>query len=148
MANMVPFNRRSRGVTPVGFDNFRNMLDDFFTDSWTPQRNLLKDSFKIDVQETEEGYLIEADMPGIDRKDIDLEFGQDNLRISVNREDIKEEDTKNYIHKERRYSSMTRNIYLGDIKQEAIDAKLENGVLIVNVPKVHKSSKIKKINIK
>jgi HSP20 family protein len=52
-------------------------------------------------------------------------------------ENIEEKD-KNYIHKERRYSSMSRNIFLADSAAEGIKAKLDDGVLIIRVPKKEK----------
>jgi len=44
------------------------MLDDFFNDGFMPSRNLLKDTFKIDIQEKDKEYLVEAELPGIKKR--------------------------------------------------------------------------------
>ena len=77
-------------------------------------------------------------MPSVDKKDINLQFNDGKLIISIIRDETNEIQEKNYIHKERRYNSMSRSIYLEDSKPDAIKAKLENGVLKIIVPKEEK----------
>ena len=57
------------------------------------------------------------------------------------------EEKKNYIHRERRMSSMQRSIYLADAAEDSITAKLEEGMLKINVPKAVKTEKTRKITI-
>jgi HSP20 family protein len=123
------------------------MLDDFFTENWLPSRNLLKDSFKIDVEENEQVFLIHAEVPGISKDEISLDINDGRLTISVNRIEDVNEEKKNYIHRERRTTSMSRSVYLADSAIEDIGAKLENGVLTVTVPKKVKQSNSRKIDI-
>lgn len=148
MANMIPFNRSNRRMIPNDINSFSNMLDDFFSDIYSPAWDFSKDTFKIDVQDSDQEYVIEADMPGISKDEINLEIKDNSLCIIVKREEKTEEKDKNYLHKERRYASMTRSVYLKDIEADKVDAKLENGVLTVVVPKMEKSESIKKIDIK
>ena len=64
MAGLVPFNRRRNSLLdPVGA--FNNMLDDFFSENWMSGRNLMRDTFKLDVKETETDYVIEAELPAL-----------------------------------------------------------------------------------
>ena len=93
MTGLVPFNRRNTSLARAGtdFENFYNMLDDFFTDGLAPNRNLLRDTFKIDIRENETDYIIEAEMPGVKKEEIDLSVEDENLCISVQRT---EEETK------------------------------------------------------
>ena len=151
MTGLVPFNRSSSNLartgTGIGFENFYNMLDDFFGDGLMPSRNLLKDSFKIDIREAEKEYLIEAELPGIKKDEIDLGIEDDNLCITVNRSEEVSNDGKNYIHRERRVSSMSRCIRLANASLGEIKAKLEEGVLTVTIPKVEKTSTSRKIDI-
>mgnify|MGYP000895438156 FL=1 len=77
-------------------------------------------------------------MPGIDKKDINVELNDGKLMISITRDENSESKKKNFIHRERRYSSMSRSIYLEDAKPDGIKAKLENGLLKVVVPKEEK----------
>ncbi|NCB41154.1 MAG: Hsp20/alpha crystallin family protein [Clostridia bacterium] len=135
MTGLIPFNRKRSDLMNVGFGDFQNMLDDFFADAWPARRSLTADTFKIDVQDNENEYMIEAEMPGIQKSDIKLSLDDGKLNISVIKEESKEEEDKNYIHRERRSCSMSRNIFLADSDAEGIKAKLEDGILRVSVPK-------------
>jgi len=147
MAGLVPFNRNILSFRPAGFEEFYNMLDDFFSDTRSPRRSLSNDTFKVDVQENEKEYCIEAELPGIKKEEINLELNEGKLTISVNREESSEKETTNYIHRERRYSSMQRAIYLQDANCDSIKAKLEEGILNITVPKQAKIENIMKIEI-
>ncbi len=150
MAGLVPYNRRNRGLVDRGFGDFGdfyNMLDDFFNDSWPSKRYFARDTFKIDVQENDNQYLIEAELPGVDRDEVNIEMNEGRLNISIKREENINDENKNYVHKERRFSSMSRSLYLDDAKSEGIKAKIENGVLSINVPKENKPNKSVKIDI-
>lgn len=149
MAGLIPFNRRNRGLarTDTGFEDFYNILDSFFSDSWLSDRNLLRDTFKIDIQETDSEYRIEAELPGIKKEEIDLAAEDDTLLISVNREEEVNKDNENYIHRERRSSSMSRRVRLANAKLDETKAKLEEGILTVTVPKDEKASSSLKIDI-
>ncbi|NLW89481.1 MAG: Hsp20/alpha crystallin family protein [Clostridiaceae bacterium] len=135
MAGLVPFNRKNTGAMSTGFDDFQNMLDDFFTDGWPIRRSLAADTFKVDVEDRGNEYSVEAELPGVEKKDITIQMEEKRLTISVKKSDEVEEKKKNYIHKERRYCSMSRNIFLADASSEGIKAKLTDGVLSVTVPK-------------
>ena len=144
MAGLVPFNRRDRGLTRTGLGDFYGMLDDFFSDDFMmPRRSLARDNFKLDVQDKEKEYLIEAELPGVKKEEITLEMHDGQLIIGIKREEKVDEENKNYIHKERRYCSMSRSVYLADADSENIKAKLDGGVLEITVPKLEKSVKEK-----
>jgi HSP20 family protein len=143
MAGLVPFNR----FRPAGFEDFYNMLDDFFNDTRPIRRSLSRDTFKIDVQDNEKEYIIEAELPGVAKDEISLQFNEGKLSIAINKEENIEEEKKNYIHKERRVSSMQRSLYLADAQADEISAKLEEGVLTLTVPKQNKRDSSVKISI-
>ena len=139
MAGLVPFNKKNKEIsTNTGFEDFYNVLDDFFSNDWPFRRTLTHDTFKVDVEDNGNEYLIEAEVPGIDKKDINVELNDGKLMISITRDENSEPKKKNFIHRERRYSSMSRSIYLEDAKPDGIKAKLENGLLKVVVPKEEK----------
>ncbi len=138
MAGLVPFNRRRPDVLSTGFDSFQNMLDDFFAEGWPFRRSLVADTFKIDVQDNKTEYLIEAELPGIQKENIGISLNEGRLSITVSQDEAVEEKDKNYIHRERRYTSMSRSIMLSDADASGIKAKLDNGVLSINV---HKKTK-------
>ena len=91
--------------------------------------------------------MVEAELPGIKREEIYVDFIEGQLIISVKKEDKIDEEKKNYIHKERRSSSMRRSLYLDDAKAEGIKAKLDNGILYITVPKEEKAEPTHKIPI-
>lgn len=150
MAGLIPFNRRNNELirSDAGFNDFYNMLDDFFSDSLMPSRNLLKDTFKLDIIEKEKEFLVEAEMPGIKKDEIDLNIDADTLCITVNRSEETDDEGKNFIHRERRFSSMSRRIRLADTKLDEIKAKLDDGVLTITIPKDIKANTTRKIDIK
>lgn len=142
MAGLVPFNRSSNKPVGRGFGDFYGMLDDFFSDEFfLPQRSLARDTFKLDVQDKEKEYLIEAELPGVKKEEISLEIHDGQLNIGIQREERVDEEKKNYIHRERRYSSMNRSVYLADADSSMIKAKLDDGVLTITVPKLEKPEK-------
>lgn len=147
MASLIPFNRKNTLRTTDGFQDFYNMLDDFFTSPLSTSRSLMNDSFKLDIKDKEDKYVVEADLPGVKKEEIELNLNEGRLSISIHREEREDKEEKDYIHKERRYSSMSRSVYLGDIKEDEITAKLEDGVLCVDIPKGKEKEKTKKIPI-
>lgn len=137
MTRLAPFNRRNN-LTQVGSDlgDWKHMIDSFFIHPFlSSERSLMEDTFKIDIEETEKEYLIEAEMPGIAKDEIDLSMDGDHLMITVNREEEADNSQKNYIHRERRVSSMCRSVRLTDVIIEDIKAKVDNGILHITVPK-------------
>lgn len=149
MAGLIPFNRRSNELirANTGFDDFYNMLDDFFSDGALPSRNLLRDTFKLDIVEKDNEFLVEAEVPGIKKEEIDLNIDADTLCITVNHAEEKNDEGKNYIHRERRVSTMSRRIRLADTKLDEITAKLDDGVLTITIPKDIKANQTRKIDI-
>jgi HSP20 family protein len=147
MAGLIPFNRKRNDVLSTGFDDFQNMLDDFFSEGFPMRRSLAGDTFKIDVQDQESEYIIEAEIPGVQKNELNVSLEEGKLKITVNKEERTEENNKNYIHRERRFSSMQRNILLTDADPDNIKAKLENGVLIIHVPKKQRIDKSMKVEI-
>lgn len=138
MSDLVPFNRKRSDLFSPSFEDFYNMIDDFFTEGWPFRRSLAGDTFKVDVLDKEKEYIVEAELPGVHRDEINLSFDEGRLSISITKEEDNQEESKNYIHRERRYSSMSRKIFLADADSEGIKAKLEDGVLTLTIPKKEK----------
>ena len=148
MTRLIPLNIGNNSLARVtGFDDFHNMLDGFFYDGRRFGHSMVRDTFKIDIEESDTEYHIEAELPGVSKESINLEIQGDNLCISVNHEEEAENSGKNYIHRERRASSMKRGIRLANSKLDEIKAKLESGVLTINVPKDVSGDVSRKIDI-
>lgn len=149
MFRLTPYNNRQivKGDGRQAND-FYNMIDSFFDESFWPTRNLQRDTFKIDVKDQEGKYLIEADLPGVEKDEVKLEFSKGILSISVEKKEEKSTEEANYIHRERRCSSMMRSMQLKDIDESTIEAKLENGVLTIKAEKLKEEKSQKYIEIK
>ena len=147
MAGLIPFNRKQNDLMNIGFDDFSNMLDDFFTGSWPIQRSLAGDTFKIDIQDNDKEYTIEAELPGVKKEDVEITLNDGRLNLSVKKEEVSENKSKKYIHRERKYAQMSRSILLADADDEGIKAKLEEGVLTIQVPKKQHEDTSKRIMI-
>jgi HSP20 family protein len=147
MAGLIHFNRRNLLNLPSSLSAFHSVLDDFFADNLLTGRNLMKDTFKIDVDEANQEFKILAELPGIKKEEISLEMDEGKLTIAVRKEENSEDESKNYIHRERRVSSMARSIYLSDADSDSIKAKLEDGILTITVGKQIKKDKTVNIEI-
>lgn len=114
-------------------DDFFNNFGRSFFNSWN---NEMK-SLKSDIKETKKEYIVKIDMPGVDKKDIALNFKDDILTVDARRDAFnKESDPKgNIITSERDYGTYRRSYRLPKVDSNGISAKYENGVLTVTLPK-------------
>ena len=146
MAGLIPFNRKRNEIMDIGFNDFSNMLDDFFTGNWQ-QRSLSGDTFKIDIQDSDNEYVVEAELPGVKKEDIEITLNEGRLNLSVKKEEVTENKNRRYIHRERKFSQMSRSILLADANQDNIQAKLNDGVLTIVIPKEERINHSKRIMI-
>jgi HSP20 family protein len=129
-----------------------SIFDDLFNELYSLPTSFLSKSGmdlspRIDISETDNEYKIEAELPGINQKEIDVKIDNNILTIKGKKEDIKEEKEKNYHLRERYYGAFQRSISLpNNIEPEKIKASFENGVLNISVPKNDKRTP-KKIEI-
>ena len=145
-ADTVHFINRKEMLMMTGLIPF-DAIDDFFGGRRMQDRNPGREIFKLDVKDADTGYTIEADLPGVLKKEVNLNADDKTLSISVNREESADEANGRYLHKERRFSSMSRSVRLPDANFGEVKAKLLNGVLVVNVPKKDKASDSRRIEI-
>lgn len=124
----------------------RFYLDDIFDDFMPSRRN---DNMKCDIYEKDGNYHIEMDIPGFKKEDISIEVDDGYLTIEAekNIENNEENEDRNYIRRERSYNSYKRSFYLGDLDQDSIEAKFNDGMLNITVPKKELTSNKKKIDI-
>lgn len=104
----------------------------------------------IDVEETDKNILVKADLPGLDKKDITISLEDNILSIKGEKKEEKIEKSKTYLRSERFCGSFVRDIPIhAEIDTEKIDAKYNDGVLELNLPKKDvKQLKAKSIEIK
>ncbi len=96
----------------------------------------------VDVIEQQDQYVLKADLPGIDRKDIEITFEEGALTLKGERSESVESDQDGYQRIERSYGRFQRTFRMPEnIDADAITAKSEQGVLEVRVPKQEKAQK-------
>jgi len=103
---------------------------------------------KTDIEDLSDKYLINVDMPGVNKENIKVSSKNGYLNISYKQEENKDESNKHYVRKERYYGEANRSFYLGDVDVGKIDATLNNGVLNIVVPKIAKKDDSFNIAIK
>ena len=124
-----------------------NLFDDFggFPFSSLTHYNNANTMMKTDVKETNNGYELTIDMPGIKKDDITAELKDGYITVSVksNYSNDDKDDEGRYIRRERHYGSCSRSFYVGDtVTQDEIKASFSNGILKLTIPKKedHKQS--------
>lgn len=91
---------------------------------------------KVDLSETDRGFEVVAEIPGIDPKDVSVELKDDVLTISGEKREEKEEKKKDYHLSERRFGSFKRSFRLpSDVDFAKAEAAFDKGVLHVTLPK-------------
>ena len=104
-------------------------------------------AFKMNVEDAGNGYLVTAELPGVTRDQIDVELNEGNLTITIDKKESEEQEGKNYLLKETSSWTASRSIYLKDASIAGLSAKLADGVLTINVPKVEEKANVTKIAI-
>lgn len=146
MTNLV--RRNGFGLQNRGFEDFYNMMDSFFNEEF-PSKRTNMESFKVDIIENDNEYTVEAELPGFEKEDISIEFDEGRLTLKAEKsESIDESDkSKNYIHRERKMSKVSRRMYFKDVDEENIKASLDKGVLNIQIPKKADLQRVKNIQI-
>ena len=117
---------------------FERMVDDnFFFDY---DNNDLRPS--VEINESNDAFMISADLPGIAKSDIKVKVEGNNLILSGNRYIDKSEKNEKFHYNERRFGTFSRSFKLPKtVKEEKITAKLDNGVLSIVIPKAEDAIK-------
>jgi HSP20 family protein len=128
-------NKPTNSIFDRTLDNFLN--NDFGLLSTNHAQNIPA----VNIQENETEYRIELAVPYLKKEDIKVRFNNGLLSISAEQKQEVEDKKDNYTHREFSYQNFKRNFKLPEIiNEEAIDAKYEEGVLKVIIPKEKKLS--------
>ena len=135
--------------------NLENMFDSFFgggglAPAGSGERQLGNFTPRLNVEENEKEYLISAELPGMDEKDIDLSIDNNMLTVKGEKKEEKEEKQKDYHLVERHFGSFSRSFELPEgIDVEKVEAHFKKGVLKISLPKTPQAQKeVKKITVK
>ena len=138
---MMPV-RRTQGWLP-------GILDDFFGNEWVDKTSSTAPA--VNVIETDKEYKVEIAAPGLTRDDFKIDINEDNeltvsmeKKVEKNEEPEKEGKKHTYLRREFSYSSFRQRMILPDnVNVDNIDAKMENGVLTIDIPKKTEEEKRK-----
>lgn len=138
---MFELTRRNNNHNVNSYNPFRDMEEferKFFGypfDSFFGTSDLAE--FKTDLIDEGDSYLLEADLPGFDKKDIKLDIQDDILTVKAERHSKTEEKDSHHkvIRRERSYGCYSRQFDVSGIKTDEIKAKYDNGVLKLTLPK-------------
>ncbi len=137
----------TRDYRPVSFNSF---LDRFFNDTFDPSLSGgSRFTPQVDILEQDKSFEIQLALPGMNKDDFSIEMNEGMLTVSGERKFENEKKEKNYRTVETHYGSFSRSFHLPkDIKAEKIEAKYDNGILHVTVPKDEKKALKRLISIK
>ena len=100
---------------------------------------------RTNIEELENEYLVTVEVPGVSKKDINIDYEDNYLTISVEKKE--EISDKKYLRKEITEASYQRSFYLENVNEDKIKAKLEDGILTIKIEKIKQEVKNKKIRI-
>lgn len=128
---------------------YRNNLDLFnvFDNFWS-NGEMPVNTFKTDIREEADKYVLEAEMPGFSKDDVKIDIEDNYLTLSAERKVEKEESKSGYIRRERSYGSFKRSFNIEDVDADNIAAKYDSGVLVLDLPKKgEKAPKTRRLEI-
>ncbi len=145
MKSILTYNPNTGSLVDWGFDTFLDSFNRVFDDpifTWNGKFP------SVDVREEEGKYILEADLPGLTEKDIDVRVDGNLLTISSAKKEEKDDKKDGYLIRERKSYSFSRSFTLpDDVAKDKIEAQFKNGMLSLSMEK-NPESKPKSIEIK
>ncbi|MGI6364212.1 MAG: Hsp20/alpha crystallin family protein [Bacillota bacterium] len=123
MFNLVPYNRR--------FPRF--LFRDFFNDDFFGLTTV-----KADVYQDGDNLVIEAELPGFSKDEVKVQVSENQLTISAQRDETKEEKSENYFRRERSVNQACRTFIIEDLDPDKIHADFKDGLLKLTIEKPKK----------
>ncbi len=119
-----------------GLDDLFNQMQRFAEEVQERGMNLTEKGIPVDIQEDDETVTVTADMPGVEKEDINLKADESGISITAEHEASLEEENEKYVRKERQRRTYQRTVsWPTDIDPESVTANYENGVLTITADK-------------
>lgn len=132
--------KHNRPDADVFGKRFSDILDEFFTDAVSTRQNRFIPS--IDVSETDKQFLVEVQLPGMKKEDINVNLENGVLTVSGERNIRNEQNEKKFHRVETHYGSFSRSFQLPEgIKPDSVKAAYNDGILSITVDKSEKENK-------
>jgi HSP20 family protein len=161
-SNLIPWKSKEKSLAPrsAAADPFRQLqheMDRLFEEfrgfglaqmaeneggfGWAPAVNMTEDEKEIRVT---------AELPGMDEKDIEVDFSHNTLTIRGEKKEEEKEENQNFYRMERRYGSFQRQIDVPrEVEADKVEAEFKKGVLTVHLPKTKEArTNARKIQVK
>ena len=148
MFDLMPFGTRNNSIL--------NELNEFEKAFFAP--SYIRSSFKIDIIDKKDSYVLEAELPGFEKENISVNVDGEYLTISATQTTNADNASNNsnsdkndatYVRKERSYGAYERSFHVPNIDSNEVEAEYKNGMLKVTIPKIKKEDKTPKtISIK
>lgn len=147
LAATTGFNLRNKKsgqvITMAQEDPFREMMDTFnraFRDMYATGQDLAGvggfGTVPVDIEETADGYIVTADLPGVEKDQISLRIEDDTLHLSATHDREVAEEGKDYVRRERSSRQVQRSVRLpGPVDPDSAEASYDEGVLTVRIEK-------------
>lgn len=149
LTDLVPWGRRDRSLAPQTsttpgtwggefspflrlHEEMNRLFDDAFRDFGMTGRRMAGWPH-IEVKETDDGYRLTAELPGIDEKDVELSLDNGVLTLRGEKKSETNDDRRGY--SERFYGAFERRIQVGDVDEGKLNATFDKGVLTVDLPR-------------
>ncbi|MCP8971308.1 Hsp20/alpha crystallin family protein [Ectobacillus ponti] len=119
-------------LKPVG--DTHDLFDSFFREPWFPA--ITRNMFQVDVKETDKEIVVEAELPGFLKEDIQIQLDDRSIMIVAERKHEMEEQEAAYRRRERQYGKVQRMIPLpADVNLDTAKAAVKDGILTVTLDK-------------
>lgn len=146
MTAIFPILRRSRWISRPDVDFFGRSFEDFGLPSPFSEETGFTPA--LNVSETEKELIVKAEVPGMDRKDINISLSRNLLTVKGQKKQEKEDENENYHIVERCYGRFSRTIRLPfEVEADNVNATCKDGVLKITLPKLE-TAKTRKIDVK
>ena len=126
----------------------KNMFDELAETAFSA--NTLRGMMNTDIKESDQGYELDIDLPGVHKEQLAAELKDGYLCISATVEQTSNENVENerYLRRERFLGSCRRSFYVGErVKQEDIRARFEDGILRLFIPKATQQTQLEQKNL-
>ena len=129
-------------------DEISSLLNRHF-DSYFPEaaywEEVEKYSMPVEIEDKGKNYIVKAELPGIKKEDLDIDLDKNHITINAKKEEKQEEENKSYKKSEFKYGEFSRTVYFQEeVDTENTEAKMENGILEITIPKLIKEKGSKK----
>ena len=150
LSDLIPWGRGRSDLSTRDADPFfalqgrmNQLFDDFFRGfEGSPLGAFSRGGLSVDVVETAEEYRVEAELPGVDEKDVHVSLTGDVLSIEGEKKSESRSEKEGNLRRERTYGRFQRSLKLpAEVDRDKVEASFDKGVLTVRLPKTREALK-------